>query len=326
MKSSKIVLCILVLAIGFSACQSVDFKKTSTGVPYKIFSSSKGDSAREGTFVEYNVIQKLKDSVLFSSYANKSPFYAEIKSQLEKPAYANIRAVAEDLISQTKEGDSIYIVQSTDSLLKQNPDLTVFKKGQQVVTTIRVVKVFKTKDEANANMMKQQAAMYEENEKNMLEAHKKDTAAQASIQRDSKIIEDYLKAHNIQAQKTEWGFYVESLAPGEGPKPKFGQFVSVKYKGMDLAGKVFDQGVYPVQVGFAQAIPGFAEAVNLLSKGEKVRVYIPSALGYGQSGRPPQIQPNEILVFEMEAADISDKQPAPQTQPQQQQNDTKKQK
>lgn len=325
MKSSKIAFGVLAIAISFAACQNVEFKKSASGIPYKIFSSSKGDSAKTGYIVKYNVIQKTKDTVLFSSYTSKMPFYAEIRPQPENTNYANIKATVESLLAKTKEGDSLYLVQSADSLLKLNPEITAYKKGQQVITTIKVAKVYKTSDEANADAMKEQAAGYEQHQKDQLSQLKKDTAAQASLQRDSKIIEDYLKAHNINAEKNEWGFYVERLTPGQGPKPKFGQFANVKYKGMNLSGESFDEGVYPVQVGNAQAVPGFAEGVNQLSKGEKARIYIPSLLAYGPTGREPKIKPNEILVFDMEILDITDQAPA-QMQPQQQPSNNKQQK
>lgn len=322
MKSSKIILSILGIAFTFAACQNVEFKKTSSGIPYKIFSSSKGDSAKIGSFVKYNVVQKVKDSVLFSSYNNKTPFYIQIKPQVEKPAYNNIRATAEDLISRCKEGDSIYLVQSADSLLKQNPDITAYKKGQQVITTIRVQKVFKTQDEANADMYKAQIPTKEELAQNYkmmrqnVDAFMKDSANAVSLQRDDKIIEDYLKAHNINARKTEWGVYFEEITPGSGAKPTLRQYAKVNYKGMDLSGQVFDQGTIPnVQIGGQGTIPGFWLGILELQKGGKGRVYIPSMLGYGAQGQAPKIKPNEVLVFELELLDVSD---IPFSDPQQQ--------
>lgn len=325
MKSSKIVFGILAVAISFAACQNVEFKKSSSGIPYKIFSSSKGDSVKPNSIVKYNVIQKVKDSILFSSYANKTPFYVQIKPQTEKPDYSNIRATVEGLIAKTKEGDSIYLVQSADSLLKKNPEITMYKKGQQVITTIKVEKIYKTEEEANADAMKDQAAGYDENLKKSLAEFKKNTEAQQSIQKDDKTIEDYLTAHNIKAEKNEWGVYIETLTPGQGNKPKYGQYSNVNYKGMNLAGEVFDQGTMPVQTGLAQVVPGFAIGVSQLNKGEKARVYIPSLLAYGQQGNPPKIQPNEVLVFELEVLDITDKAPAPQPLPTPQPKDNKKQ-
>lgn len=92
------------------------------------------------------------------------------------------------------------------------------------------------------------------------------------------------------------------------------------YVGKHLSGEVFDQGTMPVQIGVSQVVFGFMEGVSQLSKGEKARVYIPSALAYGSQGSPPKIQPNEPLIFELEVLDISDKEPASQQQPGQQPN------
>jgi FKBP-type peptidyl-prolyl cis-trans isomerase FkpA len=323
MKSSKIIVGILSMAIAFSACQNVEFKKSSGGVPYKIFSSKKGDSVRPGTIIKYQVVQKTKDSILYSSYERKKPEYFQCQPATDKAAYGNIKATVEEIISKTKEGDSIYLVQSTDSLMKQNPQQTMFKKGQEVVTTIRIEKVYKSEADANADFLKVQAAGYDENKKQGLAGFKKDTAAQASIQKDGRVIEDYLKAHNLQAEKNEWGIYIERLRPGQGPKPKFGQYSNVNYKGMDLSGQVFDQGTMPVQVGMSQVVYGFMEGVSQMSKGENARVYIPSILGYGPQGSPPKIQPNQVLIFELEVLDITDAAPA-QQQPVQQPAENKR--
>jgi len=325
MKSSKIIVGILSMAVAFSACQNVEFKKSSGGVPYKIFSGSKkGESVRPGSIIKYHVIQKVKDSVFYSSYERKKPEYFQLRPLTEKAAYSNIKATVEEIISKTKEGDSIYLVQATDSLIKQNPEQTMFKKGQQLITTIRIEKVYKNEGEANADFMKEQAAGYDENKKQGLAGFKKDTAAQASIQKDDKVIEEYLKAHNLQAERNDWGIYMERLVPGQGPKPKFGQYSNVNYKGMNLSGEVFDQGTMPVQVGMSQVVYGFMEGVSQMSKGEKARVYIPSVLGYGPQGSPPKIQPNEILIFELQVLDITDAAPAQQQQPVQQPAENKK--
>jgi FKBP-type peptidyl-prolyl cis-trans isomerase len=316
MKFSKLPFGILSLAVLFAACQNVEFKKTAAGIPYKIFSSKKGDSVKMGSIVKYEVIQKVKDSVYYSSYKMGQPVYTQLQPTTEKLDYFNTKANAEQLLTKTKTGDSIYLVQSTDSLVKKFPER--YKPGQQLITTLKVVAVYKNEEEANAAYIQDQAAGYAKNKSEGLESFKKDTAAQASIQRDDKIIEDYLTAHNIKAEKNDWGIYIERLTPGQGPKPKFGQFSNVNYKGMHLTGGVFDQGNMPVQIGMSQVVFGFMEGVSQLSKGEKARVYIPSILAYGPQGSAPKIQPNEVLVFELEVLDITDKQPAQQTMPQQQ--------
>jgi hypothetical protein len=47
-------------------------------------------------------------------------------------------------------------------------------------------------------------------------------------------------------------------------------------------------------------VPGWQEALPLMKVGSKWRVWLPPELGYGDAGSPPAIEPNEVLVFEIE--------------------------
>ena len=315
MQLVKSVLGLAALAVLVGSCNNVDFKKTKGGVPYKIFSADgKGDSAKLNSVVKFEVIQKVKDSVLFSSYKEGAPQYAQIQAVPTPVNYNDLRGNLMEILSRTKKGDSVYFVQSVDSLIKQNPEIatqTKLKKGDQITTTLRVVDVYKSPAEANAAVMKDRIAGAAKMESEGLARFRKDTAVQAQMKKDDQIIADYLKAHNVQAQKTDWGIYVQTLNPGQGPKPAVGQYANVKYQGMDLQGKTFDAGVFPIQVGVGGSIKGFEEGVKQLSKGGKARIYIPSVLGYGPAGSPPKIQPNQILVFDIETLNISDTPPAP---------------
>jgi FKBP-type peptidyl-prolyl cis-trans isomerase FkpA len=271
--------------------------------------------------VKYEVIQKVKDSVLFSSYKEVAPQYVQVQPVFSKVAYSDIRGNIMELMPRLKKGDSVYIVQSSDSLIAQNPEaVKYFKKGQDIVTTIRVVDVFKTPEEANVAFqkdnepkMKAAIANAEKMDQENLERFKSDTGAQNSINRDNKIIEAYLAKNKIQAQKTPWGTYIQIINPGEGPKPGPGKWANVKYVGTHLNGGVFDQGVFPYQVSGQQSpVKGFDEGVRQLAKGGKAKIFIPSVLAYGPQGSGDKIKPNEILVFDIELLDITDQQPAPQ--------------
>ena len=52
-------------------------------------------------------------------------------------------------------------------------------------------------------------------------------------------------------------------------------------------------------LGRTQMIKGFNEIIALMHVGEKVKVEIPSELGYGERGRG-EIPPNADLIFEIE--------------------------
>merc|ERR1719460_560772 len=54
-----------------------------------------------------------------------------------------------------------------------------------------------------------------------------------------------------------------------------------------------------------QVIKGWTEAMQLMVEGDKWEMYIPSELGYGDSGSPPKIGGGDVLVFTMEIIKIN---------------------
>src|SRR5215210_3806827 len=153
MKLLQIIFSILASSLLFIGCNSVDFRKTSAGIPYKVFSSNKGDSVKINYFVKYHVIQKLKDSTLVNTYL-QVPVYEQVQQLNRKLTYTDIRGNVMEILPKLKTGDSLYIVQSTDSMMKENPQQIDFKKGQELTTTIRIMNVYKTIEEATAAQMK----------------------------------------------------------------------------------------------------------------------------------------------------------------------------
>ncbi len=304
MKVTKGLLSIALMALLFTACKQTDFKKTKDGFPYKVFSSGKGEKIQPGFFVSYHRTDKFKDSILQTSYGGPAIF-----APIPKDSGGQGGQLSE-LLLQSREGDSIQINQPVDSIIKKNPraaedPFLAGKKGQDLITVLKIVDVYKTEDEAQAAFEKQNIESYNK-QPGITEQRRKDEAA----------IEEYLRTNNIQAQRTAWGAYVQVLNPGSGPKPKYGQFMMLRYTGKDMSGKVFDSNnkpgapLLPVQLGAGGSIIGFEDALKNLSEGTRAMVYVPSFIGYGAQGRPPAIQPNQNLVFEIEVADITDQRPA----------------
>ncbi|SIO66024.1 FKBP-type peptidyl-prolyl cis-trans isomerase FkpA/FKBP-type peptidyl-prolyl cis-trans isomerase FklB [Singulisphaera sp. GP187] len=110
-------------------------------------------------------------------------------------------------------------------------------------------------------------------------------------------------------QVTKSGLQYQILKEGTGKSPKPTDSVSVNYVGKLINGTEFDSSVkagMPVSFQVDQVIKGWTEALQLMKKGSKFRLFIPSELAYG--ARPPgsgTIRPNDALIFDVELVDIN---------------------
>ena len=99
------------------------------------------------------------------------------------------------------------------------------------------------------------------------------------------------------------GLQYEVLASGTGRKPKATDKVQCHYEGRLVDGTLFDSSVQrgePAVFGVNQVIAGWVEALQLMSEGDKWKLYIPYHLGYGEQGAGGAIPPYSTLVFEVE--------------------------
>lgn len=99
------------------------------------------------------------------------------------------------------------------------------------------------------------------------------------------------------------GLQYEVLTEGKGKKPSATDRVQCHYHGMLINGEVFDSSVErgePAVFGVSQVIPGWVEALQLMSEGSKWRLFIPSDLAYGENGAGGKIGPNATLIFDVE--------------------------
>ena len=118
------------------------------------------------------------------------------------------------------------------------------------------------------------------------------------------------------------GLKVMVLNEGEGEKPKLGQKVKVMYAGYLADGTLFQSnyeevdrnygvfdwnkeqagGYMPVPMDYttdSQLVAGFKEGLLTMKVGDKLRLFIPSHLGWGEQGGGP-IPPNADVVFDVE--------------------------
>ena len=103
--------------------------------------------------------------------------------------------------------------------------------------------------------------------------------------------------------QTASGVQYQILNPGTGPRPTDSDTVRVTYVGTLTDGTVFDRSAAPVTFPVSGVVPGFSEALKLMSRGARYRVWIPPALGYGERGAGP-IPANAVLVFDIDLVGI----------------------
>jgi FKBP-type peptidyl-prolyl cis-trans isomerase FklB len=106
---------------------------------------------------------------------------------------------------------------------------------------------------------------------------------------------------------TESGLQYEILSSGDGKSPNSTDQVTVHYHGTLMDGTVFDSSVdrgEPATFPVTGVIPGWTEALQLMSIGDKWKLTIPSNLAYGERGAG-SIGPNAILIFEVELLEIN---------------------
>jgi FKBP-type peptidyl-prolyl cis-trans isomerase len=108
------------------------------------------------------------------------------------------------------------------------------------------------------------------------------------------------------------GLAYEILKPGTGDYPKATDSVKVFYTGTLVNGNKFDSNVggEPAEFQLTGVIPGWTEGIQKINKGGKIKLYVPSALAYGEEGNQG-IPPSSALVFEVELLDIKAPAPAP---------------
>ncbi|MES2731015.1 MAG: FKBP-type peptidyl-prolyl cis-trans isomerase, partial [Bacteroidota bacterium] len=103
------------------------------------------------------------------------------------------------------------------------------------------------------------------------------------------------------------GLQYQVLKEGTGAKPKATDKVKAHYKGTLLDGTVFDSSYErkePLNIGVTEVIPGWTEALQLMSIGSKWKLFVPSDLAYGERGAGHDIPPHSALVFEIELISI----------------------
>jgi FKBP-type peptidyl-prolyl cis-trans isomerase FkpA len=283
MKNVSFYLITVMTLLAATSCKNQGFKKTKSGLLYKIVSDGKGDVAKKGQFLKLSVNQKLRDSLLYTS-ENSMPAYTRVDSS--KADYS-----PGEIFPLLRKGDSVVIVELADTLKAKYGQLPAFIHPKDKITIVfKVMDLFKTEDEVKAD---------------------RDAEVIKEKQRETKTLEDYLAANKINAEKTEEGTYVVVQSPGDGAQVDTGKQVSIRYTGkLFPSGKTFESNATPPAdpfkfvIGRHAVIPGWDDGLKKFKKGGKGTLYIPAFMAYDQQPGPGH-KPYENLIFEIEVVDVT---------------------
>ena len=289
MKNVPLFLIAVIILFAAASCRQKGYNKTKSGLMYKLISDGKGDLVKKGEFLKMEVVEKVHDSLLYTSIGGMPAF---VKVDSSRGDYS-----PGEIFPLLRKGDSTFIIEMGDTLKRKYGQLPAFiKKGDKITLSFKVLEIFPTEELATA-----------------------DRTAESEKQKDRerKQIEDYLAANKINAQKTDLGTYVVVESAGDGPQVDSGKQISVRYTGKFIpSGKVFESNMtapgnepFKFVLGHHSVIPGWDDGLKKFKKGGKGTLYIPAYLAYDQQARPGST-PFENLIFDVEVVDVTDAPPA----------------
>lgn len=103
----------------------------------------------------------------------------------------------------------------------------------------------------------------------------------------------------------------ENIVKGQGRAAEAGDRVTVQYVGVSFStGEEFDASwnsgrPFSFRLGAGDVIPGWDKGIVGMKQGGRRKLTIPPELAYGAEGAPPDIAPNETLVFVVDLVKIN---------------------
>ncbi|MBI4838452.1 MAG: FKBP-type peptidyl-prolyl cis-trans isomerase, partial [Nitrospirae bacterium] len=148
-------------------------------------------------------------------------------------------------------------------------------------------------------LQKDLSAKQQERMQGLLDKNKKEGAA---------FLEGNKKKEGVKT--TASGLQYNVIKEGTGKTPKASDTVKVNYSGKLIDGTEFDSSYKrgePATFQVGGVIAGWTEALQLMKEGAKWQLVIPSNLAYGETGAGNVIEPNSVLIFEVELLAVTEK-------------------
>ncbi len=261
------------------------FSQTDDGLYYKFHSTSEdtlkphvGDIV--STYMVYRYTKDGKDTVFSNSQAGV-PFELPIMaSTYVGDIYSGL--------SLMSEGDSATFVISTDSFFQKtvgSPAPELLDSGSFFFLDVKMVKI------------RNQKQIEEERQKVM----------QEQLAAEVTVIDEYIKANNLQMETDPSGIFFKSNKPGKGKTPTTGSIANFNViakvigpQGMEFINTYNEGKPVDFEVGTGQLGVGFEAGLNKMKEGEKATFIVPFNLAFGDQGMRGYIPPFATLVFEVE--------------------------
>ncbi|MEX0963352.1 MAG: FKBP-type peptidyl-prolyl cis-trans isomerase [Pseudohongiellaceae bacterium] len=138
-------------------------------------------------------------------------------------------------------------------------------------------------------------------------AQQQQEALDASTAASEEFLRTNAGAEGVVTLDSGLQYRVLESGPEGSPSPTATDSVLAHYHGTLIDGTVFDSSVdrgEPAQFGLSQVISGWTEGLQLMSVGDKWRLFIPASMAYGEASPTPAIPPNSTLIFDVELLEI----------------------
>ncbi|WP_316824508.1 FKBP-type peptidyl-prolyl cis-trans isomerase [Pedobacter miscanthi] len=309
----KGIIILLAAALGLSACNK--FEKGEGDMTYKIYKSDGKPKIQDGDYVKLNGVQTVEtntnpDSVMVNTYDNERPaFFAISKSMFKGDLASGLKLLG--------EGDSAVFKLNLDSMEKYSGQPKPKGLKSNIASfTIKIEKVLHKGKDADSVFEAKKRLFFESEYKALNEKNK--TVEPAKIAK-------YVADNSLTVTTAPSGLQYVISAPGNSERATLTDTVLMDYTGQFTNKKsngtlnVFDTsdakiakeaGIFsesvqyvPRSLPLGQLPQGVIQGIQLIGVGGKIKMILPSKLGFGENGGGP-INPFTPLVFDVELKGI----------------------
>lgn len=231
----------------------------------------------------FAILQKVSQVALISVLAVGSASAAELKTSIDKAGYGAAYNFAKSIMQSGIKPDVKALLAGIEDGAA-NKDMRVSKEDL---------------DKALVDVRQQIQDEFDKNSK-------------ANLEKGQAFLAKNKKAKGVTTTASGLQYQVIKAADKKAAKPTATDNVKVHYSGTLIDGTVFDSSIErgtPAEFNVSGVIKGWTEALQLMGKGAKWKIFIPAELAYGERGAG-SIPPNSALIFDVELLDINPAKPA----------------